>query len=450
MLTNFSVICNVKEKFLRFIQEQKLLAPQPHIMAAVSGGIDSVVLARLLHEQGWLSAIAHVNYGKRDAESDADAVFVEELAASLNVIFHVKKTNAAQVEAFDGDGFQEKARNYRYAYFEDLCDEFGYTQIATGHQLDDNLETLLHRLFRGAGIHGLRGIPVKNNRIIRPLLVASREEIVSLATTQGWAWREDASNQELTFQRNKIRHQFMPLLKSWNPNLYEGLSETFGHLRDTELIFNEAIEASKKSAVWVNNTTTHIRIASLLSAVAPVTMLYEWIRPYGFNNTQAQQLVNGLNETTPAVFYADEFVLSKERDELVIAPKEKKEVAECVFEPDGHLGFLQWEFSDTTSLRFEQDSNVAFLDAEKLQWPLTIRSWKIGDRMRPFGMQGTKKVSDILTDLKVARLNRDKLPVLLSGEDIVWMPGFRIAHDYAVSATTKQQIKFTFKPGAYG
>ncbi len=450
MLTYFNVICNVKEKFLRFIQEQKLCDTEPRILAAVSGGVDSVVLAQLLHAQGWLSGIAHVNYGKRGAESDADAVFVAELAASFQVAFHVKKTSSADVQAFDGDGFQEKARNFRYTYFNDLCLAFGYTHIATGHQLDDNLETLFHRLFRGAGIHGLRGIPVKNNNIIRPLLFASREEIVAFAKAQAWSWREDASNQELTFQRNKIRHQLMPLLKSWNPNVYQGLSETFNHLRDTELIFDEAIETSKKEAVRLENNRTHIRIASVLASVAPATLLYECIRPYGFNTTQAQQLVHGLTETGAAVFHAEKFVLSKERDELVIAPKDDDEISECVFERDAQLDFLRWEFTETDTSLIEPHPHVAFLDAEKLQWPLTIRSWKIGDRMRPFGMQGTKKISDILTDLKVARLSRQKLPVLLSGEDIVWMPGFRIAHEYAVSTNTKQQIKFTFKPEVYG
>ncbi|MGL4598363.1 MAG: tRNA lysidine(34) synthetase TilS, partial [Bacteroidia bacterium] len=420
----------MKEKFLRFAKEQYLFDEHPRVLAAVSGGVDSVVLARLLHAQGWLAALVHVNYGKRGAESEADEIFVQQLAATLNVTFHTVKVNSETIQKQDGDGFQEKARNFRYAYFEAVCEEFNYPQLATGHQLDDNLETMLHRLFRGAGIHGLRGIPVKNKNIVRPLLFATREEIESVARREGWSWREDASNQEQDFQRNKIRHQLLPLLKSWNPNVYDGLSETFDHLRDAELIFNAAIEAQKKNGLILEQDCVRIRIDDLMSSIAPSTILYEWIRPYGFNATQAKQIVNGLRDSEAAFFYAEAFVLSKERHELVIVPREKEHAPMYILNRDVQLDFLQVEFSETASLA-ETNPYIALLDAEKLQWPLTLRVWKAGDRMRPLGMNGTKKISDILTDMKAERLNRKQLPVLLSGEELVWLPGFRIAHDFA-------------------
>ena len=440
----------VDVEFLGFINDNLLVRPTEQVLLAVSGGVDSVVMAELFHRSGQPFAIAHVNFGLRGAESDADAIFVKNKADDYGVPFHLIHFNTAAVASERGISIQMAARDLRYDWFAQLIRENSYACVATAHHKNDVLETLLLNITRGTGLAGLHGISAGQNNIVRPLLFATRDQIAAYATENSLLYREDSSNIDDKYARNRIRHHVVPVLNNLNPGLWQTLPHTVERLRAAEVLMRAELDRSWQSVAEPHGAGTWLPTAKLLALPELVFRLMEWLKPVGFTADQAKQIAESLTKEVGQIFLSATHRLTHERAGLLLKPLPTQTNYEITLTdwPNAPID-IAGQFALTIDL-FDKPANfnlptnphIACLDADRLVFPLTIRLWKQGDRFRPLGLNGHKLVSDLLNDLKLSRSEREQTTVLLSGNQIAWVIGRRIAHNFRVNSETKRIVRF--------
>ena len=396
------------ERFLQFISRHKLIDTQDRILLAVSGGIDSVVMCELFHQSGIRFDIAHCNFLLRDEESDGDELFVRKLAERLNVKVYVKKFETESYAEKEGISIQMAARDLRYLWFKQLALDNGYQKIAIGHNLDDQAETFFINLLRGTGIAGLRAMKPYHEGLIRPLLLFSREEIQRFAIENECSFREDSSNASDKYMRNRIRHHLLPLLKDLQPELYPVFSENLEWLADTEKVYLNEIERQRQQHVYLSGKRHLINIERLITLSPLQTYLFEFLKPFGFNESTVSQLISVLNDIPGKVFLSSTHRLIKDREALIIELLEdsRHEGVEVFIDEDTvetkepiNLEFTILGRHQFTA--FNPSPLIAWIDKNKLMFPLTLRRMQNGDKFRPLGMKGFRKLSDFLTDLKI-------------------------------------------------
>ncbi len=380
---------------------------------AVSGGADSVALLRLLLDAGAMVVALHCNFHLRGEESDRDERFVTDLCGSLGVQLHVKHFDTYSYSRAKGISIEMAARDLRYEWFEQMLAQLDCDQIAVAHHQDDQAETILLNLLRGTGLRGLVGMRARNGNIVRPLLHISKREILDYLSRIGQDYVEDSTNAERDALRNRLRLDVIPLLRDINPKAVEHICYT------AELI--ESYLDTPPDGGYTLHT------------------LHEWLQPYGFNSAQIRDVLRELNGTTGAIYESATHRLLRDRGKLLLEEKGKADFPS-----------LQFSVVDTTApLEFLQKQDLtsahAYLDADLLTLPLKQRLYTTGDRFCPFGMKGSRLVSDFLTDLKVNRFDKERQTVLLSGTDIVWVVGRRVDDRYKVSASTRRIYCVTVK-----
>jgi len=324
------------------------------------------------------------------------------------------------------------ARELRYKWFSELAEQKEYRYILTAHHQNDVIETVLLNLIRGTGIAGLHGIRPKSGNLLRPLLYASKEDILLYAKEKKLLWREDNSNQSSKYHRNLLRLEVIPLLKKINPNLENTLSHSIEKISAAEHIFNNYIEGCKID--FFSKKDNHLLLAYdfLQDEAEPLIILYELLKPYKFNYTQAFEILKNLDHEAGKKFISETHLLVKDRTHLIITEKgDEMDTAAICIKKCEHEVFLPWNktilsFETTIGYKKTEDPLVAYLNYAKLTYPLRVRPWQNGDSFQPFGMKGKKKVSDFLNDLKVPLNLKDQVSVLLSGDDIAWVVGYRI------------------------
>lgn len=438
----------MQEIFTTYIRKEQLFHAADRVLLAVSGGIDSVVMARLFHDSGLNFSIAHINHGLRGTVSDDEEKFVADLAKHYNVPFYVHRITALKKQLAKDESVQSGARRLRYAFLRETVTQAGYSCIATAHHLDDNLETVLLNLVRNTGLSGLRGMLPKQGGIVRPLLPFTRSTIEQFAAAHQLDWCHDSSNDSDAYARNRIRHHVVPGLKTVNAGLEKSFAETLHHLRDAEVIYLRAIETERNRLMHVTGESAWIDAGGLTQLPAAATFLYEFIRPYGFNATHAQDIVqNLLHGQSGASFVSDTHQVFRDRSRLFIVPLGMAETEELRFTPGETVAGIETEFiAAPFSLPPVADPGTAYFDAAQLQYPLLLRNWKQGDRLVPLGMQQSKKISDLLVDAKVPLHEKDKVRVLVSGDTLIWLVGHRISEQVKVTDKTAQVLRITMKP----
>ncbi len=431
-------------RFLDFITEKRLVPHNGKVLLAVSGGMDSMVMTELFRTSPFPFAIAHCNFQLRGQESEKDQALVEITARKLGVPFFSKKFDTLKYAEKPGQSVQMAARRLRYDWMEGLLTQEGYDLVATAHHLDDSIETLFINIARGTGLSGLKGIPVKNRYIIRPLLFATKKEIHQYALDHGLSWKEDQSNREDKYIRNKLRHQVIPLLREINPALTSTLSGFFERMDAAHEIFRAMVAQQKKACLRYEGREVKVLIPSLLRLPRSETFLYEFIRDFGFSPAVCHEVFQSLEGQPGKVFASPTHIAIKDRDNLLISPKESlPPIEEHEILPDTrHIQcgpfYYRFEVLENTGLtEWPRSNDILLADFNKLEFPLRLRPWKAGDRINPLGMKGSKKVSDLLVDEKIPLTRKKNVMVLLSGGSIVWVSGVRSSEQVRVIPETK-------------
>ncbi|GLB49794.1 tRNA lysidine(34) synthetase TilS [Neptunitalea lumnitzerae] len=413
---------------------------QKKVLLAVSGGVDSMVMLHLFQELKADLAVAHCNFSLRGTESDGDEQLVVDTTKKYKVPIYCKRFETKKYAADKGLNTQLAARELRYAWFNELCVTHGFEHILVAHHANDKIETFLINLSRGTGIDGLAGIPVENDKVVRPMLPFSRETIEAYAKSQGIDWREDSSNASDAYLRNKIRHHITPLLEELHPNFLENFLKTQEYLMGSKAIVDRHI-AELKSVLFIKeNGVIKIPVVQL-SALNPLaTYLFELFKPYGF--TSWKDVEHLLSAQGGKVVYSKTHELSKHRDTLILRAIENVVSDTYIFNtiPEEIDQPVKLSFKIVEEIQEIGDS-VIYVDGEKLNLPLIVRKRKIGDYFHPFGMFGKKKVSKFYKDEKYSIKAKEEQWILCTEQDIVWIIGKRADRRFSVSEQTKTILK---------
>jgi tRNA(Ile)-lysidine synthase len=414
------------------------------LLLAVSGGIDSMVLVNVFKRLNYEIAVAHCNFKLRENESDADESFVESFCESSSIPIYIKKFDTKIYSENKKLSIQLAARELRYKWFYEELENLKFDYIVTAHHLDDTLETFIINLSRGTGLDGLIGIPSQNDKIVRPFLPFSREEIQKYATENALQWREDSSNASDKYLRNKIRHHVVPVLKEINPNFLDSFHKTLNYLIQAQsIVFDGKQLVYQDMTEEYDNQTIHIDLKKLLTLPNYDAYLYQWLHPFGFT---AWDDIKGLvfAQSGKQVF-SENYCLLKNRNHLIVSPKTIDTISEEYFIAKDQkdvklpLNISICKVSDISNTH----SNTIFVDEDKLLFPLSIRKWREGDTFYPIGMKGKKKLSKYFKDEKMSLLDKANQWILCSENQIVWIIGKRQDERFKITETTTKIVQIT-------
>ena len=418
----------MESKFLKEIT--RIVPKNKSFLLAVSGGVDSMVLFYLFKKTSLNFSVAHCNFLLRGKDSDNDELFVQSTCKKNKTNFFVKKFDTKKTATENTISIQMAARELRYEWFYDLVDKNKFDYIVTAHHFNDSLETVLFNIARGTGISGLKGIPKKQNRLIRPLLNFTKNQILEFAKKNKIEFREDISNKDEKYKRNKIRKSIIPDFQIVNPGFIESMQATIKNLQSAENIYLHFIENEKKRCTTYSCGVLKIDISLLRNLIEPKTVLFEIIKEYGFFDIDS--IFKVIDAESGKIFYSKNHFLIKDRNYICISKLIKNRTLE-IFKVNNYIEDpikLSLELVDKFKLAEDKNKRVAVLNYDKLQFPLTLRNWKEGDWFIPSGMKGKKKLSDYFVDNKFSLIEKKRCFVLCSNNDIVWIVGHRIDERY--------------------
>jgi tRNA(Ile)-lysidine synthase len=451
--------------FKAFIESEHLFQAKDHLLLAVSGGVDSVVLCELCRQAGLNFSIAHCNFQLRGAESGRDEDFVRDLAKKYQVTFHVKRFDTESYAQQHKLSIQVAARNLRYEWFRELLSQFQARKVLTAHHANDNIETVLMNFFKGTGITGLRGILPKQGDLVRPLLFARKEALQRFAEENKLQWVEDSSNATDKYTRNYIRHQLMPVITTIYPQAETNLLSGIHRFREAEFLYRQTIEKLTGKLVEKKGEELYIPILKLKNTRAAGTMLYEILHPLNFTPKQTEEALHLLESETGKYIASATHRIFKNRNWLIIAPNNAI-LAENILIEQHHpiiqfaLGTLHFSKqplpvgqSNPTSygrrrlaagdanLQLPTSHNIAFLNAAEIKYPLILRKWKPGDYFYPLGMRKKKKLARFLIDNKLSATEKEKTWVLEMDKKILWVIGQRIDDRFKLTPGAKEIVR---------
>ena len=432
------------EKFRRIISTYPDYRNRTYLLA-VSGGPDSMVLLDLMRRTGLPVHVAHCNFKLRGQDSDDDMILVKNYCRKYGIPFHgricpVDKTKNIQLEA----------RRLRYDFFHELLRQIPADILMTAHHADDNIETFFINLLRGTGINGLTGI-TETDIIKRPLLHFTRQEIENYARRQKLPWREDRSNLSDDYTRNAIRHHLVPLLDTFRPDARKQIGKTMRLLRLTADVENEWFERMKQQTLEQGTGEEIFHFSRFPDKKKLPLFLHKWTYPKGFRDLETilalTQSQAGKKTESP------DYVLIRHGDTLILTPKTETKASvrwdewpEKTNEPVA-LESVFMEKPETDEIyRHNPSPQIIFVDAEKFRPPFEIRPWRPGERMQPLGMKGSKKISDILTDMKVPLHRKQRAYLLLSDNRPVWLIGYRQDERFKITPDTRRVLKIVYHP----
>jgi tRNA(Ile)-lysidine synthase len=430
------------QKFENHIQHNFPFLIGKKLLLATSGGLDSMVMVNLFQRLSFEIALAHCNFQLRGMESFLDQKFIQDYAEQNEINLFLTPFDT---EAFAKDSklsTQLAARELRYNWFYEILETDNFDYIVTAHHADDNLETFLINLVRGTGLDGLTGIPVQNEKVIRPLLPFSRLEIEQYATKNSISWREDSSNASDKYLRNQIRHHLVPVLKKLNTDFLTSFHKTQTYWQESQLMVKDASIMLYQQIAKEKGKETHFDLNRLKKLPNYKSYLYHWLRGFGFSAWEdIYDLVDG---QTGKQVYSKDFRLLKNRDTLLLIPKNQaKETEEYIIKKKQAKVTIPIYISFCKVADINIGSNVTiFVDEDKLVFPLVLRKSKKGDFLHPFGMNGkTKKVSKLFKDEKLSLVEKEETWILCSENKIIWVIGLRQDERFKIDSKTTNILK---------
>ena len=432
--------------FKDHLQEHFPKVASSRILIAVSGGVDSVVLAHLCKKANLDIALAHCNFHLRGEESEGDEAFVMEMADALETEVFIEGFETEAYARNKKISIQMAARELRYHWFEELRETLSFNYIFTAHHANDNLETVLINFIRGTGLEGLTGIPEKNGAILRPLLPFSRSEIEDYAHNTHLKWREDSSNASGKYMRNKIRQEVVPKLLELNPQLLDSFENTRKNLQQSAVLVEDYISALFPRIAKQEDYGYSFKVKLLKTIPHLRAVLFELFKSFGF--TEWNDVYNLLEAQPGKIVYSKTHRLIKDRENLLLTtlpPFEERKFEILAEEEVVMLPMGTFHFEEVKELE-KGRSDAVFLDQNKLQFPLVVRKWEEGDQFYPFGMKGKKKVSKFFKDEKLSLPEKENCWLLCSGEEIVWVIGYRADARFGVNERTASILRLTFTP----
>lgn len=433
----------------RFIHREKLFDPQVPLWVGVSGGVDSMVLLHVLRALGHDCHVAHVDHGLRGDESDGDRHLVEAYCSERGIPFTCSHMDVRARAMATGVSLQMAARELRFAWFASLVRD-KHMPFALAHHADDAVETLFINLMRGTGAHGWGTISPKTGAFVRPLLSVGRADVLRYAAEHAVPFREDSSNRDPKYLRNRIRHEVLPLLEDIRPGAGRTMARSVHLLRELETAAGQNLHGALDGPHTGAEGRVVVPFAWIRTSPAPTLLLLGLLRERGFHPEVIDRVHDAvLEHSTGATFCANGHVVTIDRDALVIS-KTKDALPTYVIDPEcpeRTQAPFAWTLFEGGHPGVPANMHEALLDADRLVFPLEMRPWRLGDRMRPIGLGGSKLISDILIDAKVPVADKSSTYVLTHAGEPIWLVGHRLAEGSQATALTRRFLRITWPRG---
>ncbi len=419
------------------------------VLLAVSGGMDSMFMLALLATTRARLSVAHVNYGLRGAESDADAALVKSTCTRMGIPFHEKEVDVKSLAEESDESLQQAGRRIRYTWFEELCDAHHYDYICTAHHQDDATETFFINLLRGTGLKGLTGIPAMRDKILRPILCFTRAEISELVRTQEIVYRHDASNFGRDYLRNRIRHDIIPLLQKERSQFISRMQATQHRLADEYALLQEFLHKLTSEICDKSPGAISIDRERLVSGTSPAVVLLFLIQEYGFSMAQCEAIISS-TQISGSRYLSPSHELILDRNRIIVVEQANKtDEVEIHLEGDGRYMIPNGELiihHASFVPAYSDDPNTELIDASKITGALMLRHWQSGDFFYPFGGSGRQKLQDYFTNEKLSMIDKANVWLLTAENEIVWVVGMRLDHRYRVTPQTNEFVTLGWKP----
>lgn len=425
-----------------FIQDYKLFNNSDQLALAISGGKDSVALAHILNQLNYKFVLIHCNFKLRGSESDADEEYVKELTKTLNNCegFYSKSFQTEEYAIQNSLNTQLAARKLRYGYFEELYTKNVFTKLLTAHHKNDVVETFFINLNRGAGLRGLKSIPVRRSYIVRPMLEISSEEISNYLSENKISHREDSSNQTNKYLRNKLRNLVLPILENEMPGMIDSIANSAQKLAGENELLTYFIDDIKRKVCRENklNQTLSISKSGILSYPQSTVILYRILDEYNFSYAQCEQIISSTK--SGKLFYSDTHKLLVDRKQYLVQKQATFSPETVEINKPGIycLNHSKLVFTETNELEFNRNPLEETISIPPEMFPLQFRFWQQGDYISPLGMGGKKLLSDFFIDEKISLFEKQNIPLLCKKNEVLWVCGKRISNN--VKATQNKDL----------
>jgi tRNA(Ile)-lysidine synthase len=430
--------------------ELHYLSDQKSYLLAVSGGVDSMVLAHLFLQQKFTFSVAHCNFQLRGEESQRETELVQHWCEQHAITCHVKYMQTDAYATEHKLSIQLAARQLRYSFFDELKAIFKYDFIVTAHHRNDTIETVLFNFFRGTGLPGLTGIPAERNGIIRPLLQMSRQEIEEYALLHQVPFRVDSSNLKEDYTRNKMRLTIIPELQNMFPSFEENMIANINRFAEIRMVYEKQIAVYRKKLMEPRGKDFYLPILKLKHIQPLVTILYELVKPFGFSAHQIPEIIALMDRQTGGFIQSDTYRIIKNRNFLILTLLHTSKSDFILLESStktvstSHFT-LVLKKQTASKAELKLDTNSCCIDASLVSWPLLLRPWRQGDYLYPFGMEKKKKVAKVLIDAKIPLHEKENCWVIESNRKIVWVLGVKADNRFRITPKTKEVIYFNLK-----
>ena len=434
------------KKFKQHLHQNFPFLEDGKLLIAISGGVDSVVLAHLCSQLNLNFSLCHCNFNLRGQESNDDEAYVKELAKNLKVPVYTTSFETEKYATKNKVSIQVAARELRYAWFYELLEKKDYEYVLTAHNTNDNLETFIINLTRGSGLEGFTGIPPINNKAVRPLLAFSRDDITLFAIKNEIDWREDKSNASIKYIRNKVRHKVIPILKEINPHVLESFQNTLEYLNESQSIINDATKNISQKIVSYEHNLLKLNCKKLNELPNKKAYLYQLLHTYGF--TAWNDVVDLVSGQPGKQVFSKTHRLLKDRNFLILTTTNEsltekgpfliKETSAEISHP---IKLTILNTADSTP----ENKHQIIINKDLVTYPLSLKKWRHGDAMHPTGMTGSKKISQLFKDKKLSLLDKEKIWLLADAKDhIIWVIGLRQDRRFTADKTATNRLKISF------